>query len=140
MQHPLGQALIGLLLALTACFIGLMTAGAGHGWVAPLFYSFGLFAAYPIVLVRALHPDRKWLALDAMLVVAAVVVDILLVRDLIARADGPRWRERELFLPGIDKSMYPFFAVWLAIWFGCQVVAVRTLLRDLTQGAELRKD
>jgi hypothetical protein len=140
MQHPFGLALVGLLLALVACFIGLMTAGAGHGWVAPLFYSFGLFLIYPIVLIRALKPRRDWLMLDAAIVVFAVVVDILLVLDLIARADGPRWRERELFLPGIDKSIYPFFAIWLAIWFGWQVVAVRTLILDFKQGAERRKD
>lgn len=125
------RAIIGLALAFVALFIGFMAAGAGHGWGAPFFVSFALFLIYPVVLTRALAPARNRLLVDLGLVALAVVLNVFLVLDLIDRADGVRWRANESIVPGIHQTIFPFFLVWLVIWFWWQFVAIRTVWRDL---------
>lgn len=122
----------GLFLALLACFIGLMTAGGGHGWRAPLVWSFPLIIIWPLVLVRDISPTRRWIVLDAALLVLAALLDIAIVQDLISFASVRLPRATQPIIPGVDRSILPFFLVWILIWIGWQLLAARTLLRDLT--------
>lgn len=118
-----GPLLFGLMVAAFAQYLALTMTGAGHGWIAPFFYSPALFVAYPLVLVRifgrgAGAPRRRRLAIDLLLVTAAVLLDVLLVRSTLAE-------ERQYF--EAVMALPPFPHLWLLLWTAWQALALGLL-------------
>jgi hypothetical protein len=118
-----GLLAAGLVVAGFAQCLALLMTGAGHGWITPFFYSPALFVAYPIVLVRIFGKDsgaprRRWLAVDLLLVAAAVLLDFLLVRTTLD--EGIQYVERVMAVP-------PLPHLWVLLWVAWQALAVGLL-------------
>ena len=128
-RQRIARAAIGVLAAGVACFLALGLAGAGHGWVEPVLFSWVLFVVYPLVLLRSGNGPR-WLAADLAVVVLALVLDVSIYLRSAASAGGVTGPIGS-FVPGIDMSMLPFLVMWLGLWFHWQFIAVRSLWRDL---------
>ena len=112
--------LIGFLCAAAAEFLALFLAGAGHGWVAPLFYSLFLFVPYPYVFLRTVGEIRHWVAADVLLLAAGIVADISLARDTYLH-------EAIYFVRAME--MPPLAIIWMAIWAAWQLVTAYRIYR-----------
>lgn len=126
--RPLLRIATGVALGLLALFLGLMLAGAGHGWVSSFFFSMILPLAYPAVLMRDTAPARSWLPLDLLVVAVAIAADIGLMLSTMQEVESAGLRV--LFFPG-DPLRVLITALWLLLWLGWQLVALRCVLRDL---------
>jgi len=78
MSSALKAGLAGVAAAAVAQFVALLLTGAGHGWIRPFWFSLWLWPLLPLTLVR-LGQRRRQLALDAGLLLLAVVLDVALV-------------------------------------------------------------
>jgi hypothetical protein len=114
---------VGLLIALIGQLISVPLAGAGEGWVSPLFVSPVLWIAYPFVLARAVQISKRgarstWPELAALAVAVAADVHLAFTS----------WNEGNYVLrehrPGSGEG---FVEVWAVIWLGWQFLAVRNL-------------
>ncbi|MEA1071883.1 hypothetical protein [Sphingomonas sp. LY160] len=122
---------LGLGLALLEIFLGFFPAGAGHGWGGPIFVSFPLVVVLPILFVRFRIGTRKGWFLDLGIVGLAVAADYFLLKGAFSFRENVSPIHDESFLPGVVRSVLPFFFVWLIIWCFCQWVAMLTLVRHL---------
>jgi len=111
-----------LLIAAIALFIGVMLGGAGHGWVAPFFYSLGLLVAYPVALVRMRNAARTPRVDIAMLGVGAGA-SLLLLLDIRALESDYFWR-----IVDFDMGL-PLVFAWLCLWFGWQILVLANAIR-----------
>lgn len=120
----MGRAVIlGLLIAVLAQCLALLMLGAGHGWGQPFYFTPVLFILYPIVLIRLMAPQElASLALDVLLLVAAVILDVLLVRA--TQAEGIQYFHRVMSLP-------PFPHLWVFLWLLWQALALKRILTSL---------
>ena len=126
-----GAGTLGIVLALVALVLAFFPAGAGHGWGAPLFFSIPLFIIYPVALIRSRVGRGKGIAPDIALVSLGIVADIALVWSAVDyRAEWMK-TPRESLVPGVDRSVFPIFLLWLALWLYWQFVAIRSLLRHV---------
>jgi hypothetical protein len=113
-------ALAGLFPAMLAEYLALEMAGAGHGWVSPLFCGAILFLAWPATLaVLAIVRRRRRLAC-ALLVGAGLVADAVLALSTLL--EGTQYFERVLAL----GSTIP--VLWILLWLGWQAAALLGLL------------
>lgn len=112
--------LIGVSCAAVAQVLSLGVAGAGHGWVAPFFYSPLLFLTYPVVLVRLADRERRAGWVEVALVVVAIAADLCLVTDAL----GPE----AVYIDRVSADA-PFFLIsWLCLWSAWQILTVLLLL------------
>lgn len=113
-------ALAGLFPAMLAEYIALGLAGAGHGWVSPLFCGLILFLAWPATLaVLAIVRRRRRLAC-ALLVGAGLVADAVLALSTLL--EGTQYLERVLAVGS------PLPVLWILLWLGWQAAALLGLL------------
>jgi len=124
-----GLAIVaGLLCAALAQWLAFLMAGAGHGWVAPFFFSHFLFLLYPLAFLRRVTNSGS-LGVDATLVSFGVILDIVL---LFMTVSG----EAQYFMRVVSLSIAPM--IWILLWGLWQVVAVSSLLaRKRRRDAEL---
>lgn len=116
---------IGLLIAFVGHFLGLALAGAGHGWNTALWVSPIFWIAYPATLIRAADStvsargsrlgDLAWL-------LVAAACDVLLV--FLTYQEGV-----EYFWKIVEFDGWWIVGLWIAIWFGWQIVAVVNAVR-----------
>ena len=126
-----GPGTLGVVLAMVALFLAIFPAGAGHGWGAPFLFSIPLFIIYPMALIRSRTGHGTGIVPDIALVATAVVADIALCWSLIDyRTEWVR-TPRESLVPGVDRSVFPIFLLWLLLWLFWQFVALRSLLRNV---------
>jgi hypothetical protein len=119
---------LGLLPWFVAQFIALGIGGAGHGWIAPFYFTIPLFLLYPLVFIRAFSRVGTW-KVDAAILVIAAVLDLLLLRNLF-------FLEYEYFLRMWNDAR-GVVALWFGLWAAWQVLAITTLLRKRRVESEL---
>jgi hypothetical protein len=121
---PLRVALvIGLLIAASAQLLAFPIAGAGHGWMQPLFFSPALFVVYPILVVRLSAPkELPWPGIEVLLVGAGIALDLLLVRA--TEAEGMTYFRGVLASP-------PLPHLWLLLWLLWQALALMLVVRRI---------
>jgi hypothetical protein len=119
-MRPVGWGALGLLPWFVTQFIGLGIGGAGHGWVAPFFFTMPLVLLYPLVFIRAFSRAgaRK---VDVSILVVAAALDLFLLRNLF-------FQEYEYFLK-VWNFGSTIVALWFGLWAAWQVLAVAALLR-----------
>jgi len=117
--------LASLALAASAQYLAFGLAGAGHGWVAPLFYSLLLFVAYPVAFLRRMDTSHPSIAIDVGLLVVAGIADLLLVIQTVIQ-------EPHYFVMVIGFAG-PFAVLWLVLWCLWQMLAVSTLRRRIAR-------
>ena len=126
-----GPGTLGIVLALIAIFLAFFPAGAGHGWGAPFFISLPLIIIYPFVLIRNRIGRGTGIGPDVALVGLAIAADIALCWHAVDyRAERLRM-PNESTVPGVDRSVFPIFLLWLLLWLHWQFVALRSLLRNV---------
>ncbi len=125
---------IGLILSFIAVLLAFFPAGAGEGWSAPLMVSLALPLIYPVAMIRSSGRSREGLPWDVALVALAISADIYLCMDLAHYAQEWLPKAREV-LPGVDRSVFPIFLIWLALWLHWQFLAVRAVLRRTARRA-----
>lgn len=120
----MGRAItIGLLVALLAQYLAFMMMGAGHGWLQPFSFSPALFIVYPIALIRLMAPDElPSRVLDLLLLVAALVLDVMLVKA--TQSEGVEYFRRLMALP-------PLPHLWVLIWLLWQALAFKLVVSGL---------
>ncbi len=134
--NPAAWAIVfGICLAFAALFMAFFPAGAGHGWGAPFFLSIPLLAVLPIVLVRSRAEERTGVAWDIGLVLLAVAADYYLVGNAVSFRENIGRIHDEFLVPGVHRSVFPMFVLWLGIWLFWQWLAIRTLVRHFLRGA-----
>jgi hypothetical protein len=116
-------------------FLAFFPAGAGHGWGAPFFVSLPLLAILPIVLVRSRTGSRTGKTWDIELVLLAVAADYYLIGNAIAFRESVGRVHDEFLVPGVHRSVFPMFVLWLGNWLLWQWLAIRTLVRHFVRRA-----
>ncbi len=124
-----GLVLLGIGVALLQILLGFFPSGAGHGWAGPILVSFPLLIVLPIMLVRFRIGTRRGMIVDMGIVGLAVAADYFLLESAFSFRENVSPIYDESFLPGVVRSVLPFFFVWLLIWCFCQWVAMLTLVR-----------
>lgn len=82
-RSPSLQLGVGLAIAAFAQLLSLFLAGAGHGWVTPLFASLLLWVMTPVTLMLAWPGNRaKWKELLPLLLIA-LIANAWLIRSTI---------------------------------------------------------
>ena len=119
---------LGLLLAFVAQFLGLVLAGAGHGWITPLYASFILWVFLPLTFatVSPLGPYRHGDMRRLLILIAlGLIADVALVLATI-------WEGAEYFwnAMGLNGGLN---SLWLLIWISWQLV----IALALSQGEEI---
>ena len=113
---------LGLATALLTQFIGLGMTGAGHGWIAPFYFSMPLFLLYPAALIRAFRSGRGGMAIDLALLAVALALDLLLLRNIFG--------EENRYFHTLWGRFPGFVLLWIALWAGWQALALIALLRN----------
>ena len=108
---------LGLVLWLIAQAMGLLIAGAGHGWGGAFLFSLPLAILYPLALIRIASPVTGSHNADVGLMAAAIVLDLF----LLGSTSGD-----EYFMK-VWRFDPTFVAIWIAIWAGWQVPFVASL-------------
>lgn len=114
--------LIGASCAAVGQFLALGVAGAGHGWVAPFFYSPLLFVAYPLVLARLADRNRRTRWIEVALLTVAIAADW----GLASNALGPE----AIYVTRVLAAAPIFLVSWLFLWSGWQILALWLLLHS----------
>ncbi|HEY1605040.1 MAG TPA: hypothetical protein VGF77_05535 [Allosphingosinicella sp.] len=113
---------LGLLAWFATLLLGLGVAGAGHGWVAPFWFTLALLPLYPATFIRAFAASSRAIGIDAAILIIAAMLDLLLLRNIFGA-------EREYFL-----KMWAFetagVALWFGLWVAWQMLALANLLRN----------
>ena len=112
----------GLLIAAFAALLALGMAGGGHGWATPVFFSMGLFLAYPAVLLRLTALGRQWFVVDLGIVGLAAAADLALLSGTVNEGTEYFWR--------VVEMSAAFLILWLLIWFAWQPIALYCVGRD----------
>ena len=116
---PLKRAGVGLGLAALAQFLALFLAGSGHGWVAPFFFSLGLWLLIPFALaLTATRPEPVLSVLAAI----GLACDALLIERSLGEAS---YISRYVQVNGTLGIL--FIGLWLCLWVSWQAVVVRSL-------------
>jgi hypothetical protein len=113
-------------LAIASIVLAMGLAGGGHGWGAPVLFSWLLVILNPVAVTRALGPvDTHSLGqrADIILLAIAACADALLIAD----AWGP---EFEHFQSAVDNS-WPWVAAWMCLWLLWQILVVVSFFRRL---------
>ncbi len=115
---PWRPTVVGLGLAAVTLMQSVSIAGAGHGWIAPFYFSlFGLIL-YPIAVTRLWNFPETRNGANFAFILVALVLDALLVRMTLQ--EGVEYFHRV----GV------FAYVWVMLWSIWQALAVLiTILR-----------
>ena len=116
---------LGLLAWFVVEFIGVGIAGAGHGWVAPFFFTLPLLLLYPAAFIRAFAVEPRTVKVELAMLVIAAVLDMLLSRNMLGS-------EHEYFLKVWNyhyDGEHAILLLWFGLWAAWQVLTLVTLLR-----------
>ena len=120
----------GLAAAAAAQFLSFLFAGAGEGWVSPLYFSAIMWVTMPLLCYRFranVAETRKWLGLDLCVFLSGLCLDAAL---FVAT-------KNEIFSIGQEVALivfsmtWPFILPWVALWLLWQVAALVLVARGL---------
>ena len=115
-----GAVVAGLLCAAAMQGLAFFMMAAGEGWIAPFYFSFVGYLAFPLAFVqRAGADDDESLAVDGALAFLAVGCDLFLLFTTMAY-------ELQYFLQSVSLTLLPM--LWIGLWIIWQVVAISTFL------------
>jgi hypothetical protein len=117
---------LGLLAWLASQAVALALASGGHGWMPPFFLSMPLLALYPAVFIRAFHSKSEGVALSAVILVIAAVLDLLLLVSLFIEDFGSFYEVWKF------DDGWKWEIAWLLLWAGWQALAVAALCKRRT--------
>ena len=120
---------LGFGLAAVAQFLGFMLAGAGHGWVAPMFVSIGLWFLIPLTLVLAWPSAQAGKSLLSVIAAIALAADALLLKLSLGEVSHIR---RYVDVNGAIG--FTIIGLWLALWFCWQVILIYSLVAKREHG------
>src|SRR6478672_8663176 len=98
-----------------------MLGGAGHGWIAPFYYSLGLLIAYPATFLRMRNAGDRTSRGDVAMLVVGACATLLLFLDICVVESDYFWQVVEIGMPLV--------AVWLCLWAGWPILVVVNLVR-----------
>jgi hypothetical protein len=113
---------LGFGLAAFAQFLGFLLAGAGHGWVAPMFLSIGLWFLLPLALVLAWPSAPTEKPLLFLIAAIAVAADALLIK--LSLGETPHIRH---YVDVNGAIGFTIIGLWLSLWFCWQVILLYSL-------------
>ena len=113
--------IVGLLPWLAAQWIGFGLAAGGDGWNGPFFLTPSLLLLYPFISVRSFASESGATRLDWFVLLAALVLDFVLLRNVLQQ-------ECDYFLKAWNLAGSAV-ATWVALWLGWQVLAIITLFK-----------
>lgn len=105
-------------------------AGAGHGWVGPLFLLVPLLLLYPLAFVHLMTASVGGCRGDAIMLALAAALDLGLCYNV-------QIQEAGYFARLIDVAPGLLWT-WFALWIGWQAAAIVTALRH-GRGKALRE-
>jgi hypothetical protein len=109
-----------------AQLLSLFLAGAGHGWTTPFLVSVGLWVLLPAALFSVRLDPRSARLILLTLLLIGLGADFLLVRGTLAE-----WGILPVYLQVNGASGLLIILLWLAIWFGWQIMTLRALILGL---------
>jgi hypothetical protein len=112
---------IGVALALAALNVAFALAGGGHGWVAPIFFSFPLFVLYPAAFLQVAYRTPFASAAGRVLVAVAVIADVALIAMTALT-------EARYFHAILNVAPEVVF-IWLVLWSLWQLFAIIGMVR-----------
>ena len=122
-RSPTARTVLGLGLAALAQLLSFLLAGAGHGWVAPLFLSVALWAFIPATLSITWPIGSSSRREFFGILVAALGADALLISRTIDEGNAlPFYVE----VNGAVGLL--IIGLWLALWLFWQALLVYSLV------------
>ena len=116
--------MLGLGLAAVAQLLSLFLAGAGHGWVTPLFVSVILWVILPVTLYVLRQDDRRAAAVLWAIALIALGANALLIRGTMAERSS-----LSLYVGVNGASGLVIIALWLTLWLFWQAMVLRALIK-----------
>jgi len=116
---PARRLILGLILAAVAQFLGLLLAGAGHGWTSPFFASVLLWILIPTTLLAVRRSRPLTLGMAAV----ALAADAWLIMRTIDEGNALRHY--------LDVNGFVGFVLvggWIGLWFSWQGAVIIALL------------
>lgn len=111
-----------------AQLLSFFLAGAGHGWLTPLWLSFALWLLIPLTLFIAWPSDRGHrLALMALSAIA-LAADAMLIRGAIDEARALRFYVE---INGVVGLL--IIGLWLTLWLFWQAILLHALIAGHTR-------
>jgi hypothetical protein len=123
-RSPRSRIVLGLGLAALAQLLAAFLAGAGHGWVTPLFLSVILWVILPVTLYVLQQDDRRAVAVLWAVALIAIGADALLISGTIGEG-----RILSLYVEVNGAAGLLIIALWLTLWFFWQAMVVRALIK-----------
>ena len=90
MSREVVAGVAGVITAAVAQFLAAMISGAGHAWVEPFFFSPAMWVMFPLMFIRVQQHragSHGLPALDWLVLLLAIVLDVLLVMTTIEREE-----------------------------------------------------
>jgi hypothetical protein len=112
--------IIGVFLWFPAQVLAFGLAGAGHGWVIPLFITMPLILLYPLAMIAAFRKSESSFIVGMIVFFFAISLNGILIKS------------------SLDESRYfkniwnndPYICLcWIVFWLGWQVPAVYALFK-----------
>ena len=123
LHRPAARLVLGLVLAGFAQLLAIFLAGAGHGWVAPLYLSVALWFLIPPTLLVA-WPTHS----PARLAMIAIAAFALAANALLASRAWGEVAAIRFYLEINGGFGWTILGLWLSLWFGWQVILFYSLL------------
>jgi hypothetical protein len=117
--------LAGFLLWLASQFLGIVLAGAGHGWTEPFFAAIPLAVLYPLALTNVFGGKMATRHVTTGILAMAIGLDAYLAASLSAKP--------EYFLKAWAASP-DFVATWLLLWTIWNIIAIASAVRSTGAG------
>ena len=114
---------LGFAMAALAQFLSFLLAGAGHGWVAPMFLSIGLWFLIPLTLVTAWPTAPIEKSLLFVIGAIAVAADALLISRSLGEVS---YIEHYIDVNGLLGLT--IIGLWLALWSCWQFILLYSLV------------
>ena len=103
---------IGLALGIVLAGVGVLVAGAGHGWVTPFWFSVLGLAIYPLAVFRLLSYGDQYTGVDFGLILIGALLDAGVYAQTI-----------EENFKHFDR-LGSFLFVWIGLWALWQVALI----------------
>jgi hypothetical protein len=110
--------IIGVFLWFPAQVLAFGLAGAGHGWVIPLFITMPLILLYPLAMIAAFRKSDRSFITGMIVFFFAISLNGILIKSSL---DEGRYFEKVW-------NLNPYICLcWIVFWLGWQVLALYAL-------------
>lgn len=118
-RHKISVSLLcalGVTVGILCAFVGLVVAGAGHGWCSAFPFGFLSLALSPIAFYRLAKARSASKKTSFKILVLAAILDMLLIWSTLS--EGFNYFNKVL----------DFAIIWLALWMSWQLAALATYM------------